>query len=308
MIGNDCSLSVPIVSSKLVRKIMAVSDPYLILTKKTDATEFSLDSTEPTKIIVDISKLTIKEQYDLSKEIAQQRDIIVERRINLSKKNYQVGRDPGCDIFLDGNLVSREHCQFTKDASRWYVIDQHSTNGTFLRRGDDNTKLTPEEEVALKHNHVICILDWELKFRDPYCTVIPSSEPPPASISVSFVYKIAPTYTMASSGPCGDLYVQKGDKVNPIARRPRRQLNRILAYMASRNKECNSPVCCSMEELKKAVWPDDEKPGLRPDNDIHGLVRELRWDIFNLEVPDKEVTELLKNRPGEGYILNINWS
>lgn len=43
-----------------------------------------------------------------------------------------LGRDPGCDVFVNDGSVSRRHARLERRAGGWAVVDQGSANGTFL--------------------------------------------------------------------------------------------------------------------------------------------------------------------------------
>lgn len=43
---------------------------------------------------------------------------------------YVVGRDSACDVVVDEPLVSRLHARLERRGSRWFVVDQGSTNFT----------------------------------------------------------------------------------------------------------------------------------------------------------------------------------
>lgn len=53
-------------------------------------------------------------------------------RHTLSDKPLMVGRDKDCDICLDDSSISRRHAEIRPGMSGHYVIDQQSTNGTFI--------------------------------------------------------------------------------------------------------------------------------------------------------------------------------
>src|SRR4051812_18240790 len=54
------------------------------------------------------------------------------RRIDLNGEELLVGRASDCGIVIDNDSVSRHHATLVRVMGRWIVIDQHSTNGTFL--------------------------------------------------------------------------------------------------------------------------------------------------------------------------------
>ena len=44
-------------------------------------------------------------------------------------RRYVIGKDPACDVVVDGVFASRRHCEFWLDAGAWWVTDCGSTNG-----------------------------------------------------------------------------------------------------------------------------------------------------------------------------------
>ena len=45
-----------------------------------------------------------------------------------------IGRDAGCDLVVDGRLVSRRHAEFHRDGGTFTVRDVGSLNGTYVNR------------------------------------------------------------------------------------------------------------------------------------------------------------------------------
>ena len=87
-------------------------------------------------------------------------------KFKLDKSLLRIGRDPGCDIFLDNSVVSAEHAVIkiednpqSGDKAEYYIEDLKSTNHTFVNG----------EKVGcrkLKHNDVIRIGWNTFKFID----------------------------------------------------------------------------------------------------------------------------------------------
>lgn len=79
------------------------------------------------------------------------------RRIDLNDDELLVGRASDCAIVIDNDSVSRHHATLVRVMGRWIVIDQQSTNGTFLNnRRVERTELKDGEllrigKVALKY-------------------------------------------------------------------------------------------------------------------------------------------------------------
>jgi hypothetical protein len=58
-------------------------------------------------------------------------------------RRYVVGKDPGCDIVVDGVYASRRHCEIWFDQGRWWVADNDSTNGVRIETADGQRRSVP---------------------------------------------------------------------------------------------------------------------------------------------------------------------
>jgi len=62
------------------------------------------------------------------------------RTINLSAvvpgRRYVVGKDPSCDVVVNGVYASRRHCEFWMEKGSWWVADSGSTNGIRVESGN----------------------------------------------------------------------------------------------------------------------------------------------------------------------------
>lgn len=56
----------------------------------------------------------------------------VGERFYLEGSEFTVGRDPGCDIFLNDVTVSRQHARLVVSADGVSVTDEGSLNGTYV--------------------------------------------------------------------------------------------------------------------------------------------------------------------------------
>lgn len=67
-----------------------------------------------------------------------------------------VGRSPDSSIFLDDVTVSRDHAAFILDGGSLRVVDEGSTNGTYVNRTRvDDANLEPGDEVIIGKYHLI---------------------------------------------------------------------------------------------------------------------------------------------------------
>lgn len=68
---------------------------------------------------------------------------------------FSIGRDPGCDVVVQGASVSRKHAFLILREDRTIeFVDAHSTNGSYLVRADGVSRicsefLQPEAELQL---------------------------------------------------------------------------------------------------------------------------------------------------------------
>ena len=54
----------------------------------------------------------------------------------------------GSDIFASDKTISRKHAQLLFESKNWYIVDQNSTNGTFI----NGEKLEPDKKYLLQNN------------------------------------------------------------------------------------------------------------------------------------------------------------
>jgi two-component system, cell cycle response regulator len=62
------------------------------------------------------------------------------KRFVLDRPKLQIGRGADAQLVLDGDSVSRRHCHFERRGASWWLVDDGSTNGTYLN----------EEQVTAK--------------------------------------------------------------------------------------------------------------------------------------------------------------
>jgi pSer/pThr/pTyr-binding forkhead associated (FHA) protein len=82
-------------------------------------------------------------------------------RFLLDRDVVTVGRHPDSDIFLDDITVSRRHAEFRRDASRFWVHDVGSLNGTYVNgeRAEDQLLTTGDEVQIGKFKLVVFVAD-----------------------------------------------------------------------------------------------------------------------------------------------------
>jgi len=75
-----------------------------------------------------------------------------------------IGRGPNCDLIVPAPLASREHCRITYNLGK-FVLDDHSTNGTYLYH-DNNELFIQHEKTPLLNSGFIGIGESTSRNRD----------------------------------------------------------------------------------------------------------------------------------------------
>lgn len=221
----------------------------------------------------------------------------------LKKKNNQqritFGRDPDNDIVLPdpARTISRQHGVIEQSNGCWWLVDEGSANGTFLRRDSQEDNLGNEIDVRsdgivpLNDGDVILILGrlseseqpifWKLTFRDLNNTV--TVLPPPADLEYSLSQQ--------------QLFRVTKRQRQIIHLSP--QERKLLHYMAKCNQENDSqPILCTKGELVQAIWSEIFA---HTNNEVNRLV----WTIRKKIERDPGEPRFLKTLQGQGYLLDI---
>lgn len=217
--------------------------------------------------------------------------------VQLERDRITAGRLPEANDIALGpdpqHLVTRQtHCYVERDGGGWWVVDNGSVNGTFLRRARDGAMEQVQGRVALSDGDTVCILAafpeagdaqyWTMTFRDPAKTR-------PVSV--------------ITRAPCLEydwlqarLYRAEGALRGEITGlRP--QEHKLIRYMAQRNQANGGvPVLCSYEELITGIWGDE---AMHTQDEVAHLVWGLRRKI---EI-DPNLPRLLETERGLGYRL-----
>lgn len=186
-------------------------------------------------------------------------------------------------------LVSRQaHCLIEREQGSWWLVDNGSVNGTFVRIGTE--LVTVEGRQPLTDGTVVCILGlltdsdepryWELIFRDPLKTRRVGAAPRAACVEYDWAQ--AKLYLVGAGGPreIGGL---------------RPQEHKLVSYMARRNRDNGGvPVLCAHQELLAAIWDDDAL------NHTTEELNRLAWELRR-KLPSGD---LLQTERGLGYRLN----
>jgi two-component system, cell cycle response regulator len=71
------------------------------------------------------------------------------KRFLLEDSPMRVGRGPDNEIVLDGESISRRHASWERRGSRWWVVDERSTNGTYV-----NDELVDQDQALTNGDRV----------------------------------------------------------------------------------------------------------------------------------------------------------
>lgn len=93
--------------------------------------------------------------------------------VPLLREQLVIGRDPGCDLVLQGAGASRRHLQLTRGPAGWTLLDLGSANGTLVQG-------QRVQSHPLRHGDTIQLGDSRLVFEDAPVPGASSPPPPPA--------------------------------------------------------------------------------------------------------------------------------
>ena len=192
--------------------------------------------------------------------------------------------------------ISRHHCSIQYKNNRWWIIDEGSSNGTFLQREIDQPEIDvrSEDKIALRSGDHILILGqlspsgqpifWRLEFIDPGETSQVSS----LQIIHSIEYNLSQKMLFRNIARRRDA-VSLGE-----------QERSLIDYMSRKNQQNNNqPAICEYDELIKAVWGDDSF-GRNKTNITH-----LVWRIRDKIELDSGEPQFLKTVKGRGYSIDL---
>ena len=78
------------------------------------------------------------------------------RRVQVGTEPVIIGRGAQCEIQVDQESVSRNHCRIRFNGTEFLVRDLGSTNGTYVNDDRiDSAKLKPGDEVLIGRFHLI---------------------------------------------------------------------------------------------------------------------------------------------------------
>ncbi|HSP86756.1 MAG TPA: FHA domain-containing protein, partial [Ignavibacteriaceae bacterium] len=78
--------------------------------------------------------------------------------------SFNIGRSDECSIQINDGLVSRVHVEVNFENEKWWLIDKHSSNGTFLNGSKiDRAELKNAATIQLGDNGPILLFTFEEK-------------------------------------------------------------------------------------------------------------------------------------------------
>lgn len=105
-------------------------------------------------------------------------------------KKTTIGRDPGCDICLALDYLSRKHVSLEPHNGRLFIEDLNSSNGTYVNGSKvQKTELKPGDKIKLD------VLTFEVRGPadktggDPHKTIIRTTNTPPLKTKASSEHK-----------------------------------------------------------------------------------------------------------------------
>lgn len=240
--------------------------------------------------------------------------------VELGHGRVHIGRSaPGHqpDVALEPDpqqWVGRLHCLLDYENGGWWLSDNGTVNGTFLRRGERTERVM--SRVRLQGTDVIRILGgmtddgelcyWDLVLKDPYATrQVPALPPDAAPAATPVAGPVEEPECLEYDWPQARLYRRKGGErlevrgLSPLA-------HKLVRHMADRGRANGwVPVACTHEELIRAVWGDGgaEPYGFTTEH-LRDLVSDLRKRL-EPERPRGAASRLLETVPGIGYRLVV---
>lgn len=205
--------------------------------------------------------------------------------------------------------VGRLHCLLDHADGAWWLSDNGTVNGTFLRRGDQTERVLAR--IRLQNHDVIRILGgmteqgelqyWDLAFEDPYAT-----RQIPVTLTQAGEPSARPQECLEYDWVQAKLFRHRGGErhevpgLSPLA-------HRLVRHMADRSRANGwVPVACTHEELIQAVWGGDED--VAPAGFTAEHLRDLVSDLRKRLEPQRargQAPRLLETVPGIGYRLVV---
>ena len=209
-----------------------------------------------------------------------------------------IGRQSNNDIVLSDpqKKISRHHCSLQYRSNRWWIVDEGSSNGTFLQREIDQPEIDvrSEDRIALRSGDYILILGelsssgqpifWRLEFIDPGET--------------SQVSQMESVHSIEYNLSKQTLYRNIARRRDSISLSG--QERALIDYMSRKNHQNGDrPTLCEYDELILAVWNDNSF------NRNKQHINHLVWRIRDKIELDSGEPQFLKTVTGRGYLIEL---
>jgi DNA-binding response OmpR family regulator len=186
-----------------------------------------------------------------------------------------LGRGAGCDMVIDGGLISRLHATITRQGPRYLLADAGSRNGTFVngsRIGEPHL-LDNDDLIGLGSPEA------QVRFVDPDPTDLAVAPEPGAPPAERLRYD-PQAMTFALDGKILELTLMQ---------------TRLLLHLYR-----NAAAVCSRESCAEAIWGRDYEPGMDA-GALDQALNSLRRALARV-APG---ASLIQTRRGLGYVLNL---
>jgi len=109
------------------------------------------DFDEKTRVtaVVQLPNQPAKKGSDCLVVIYTKDPALLGKRFVLEKATVRLGRGGDNTVVLDGDSVSRRHCQFERRGDAWWAVDTGSTNGTYV-----NDELIDKQQILANGDRI----------------------------------------------------------------------------------------------------------------------------------------------------------
>ena len=119
--------------------------------------------------------------------------------INSTIEKLTIGRNPESDIFINIDTISFTHLMVNKENDEWYIIDNDSTNGTYLDSYSIDNKIS---KIKLEQNQILFLSSYKFNTNEIFNLI---------NNSKSKTTLISSEVTTLGRNPKSDVYI---DNVN----------------------------------------------------------------------------------------------
>lgn len=81
-------------------------------------------------------------------------------RITIDKNTFVIGKGADADFIISNSAISRNHAQIVNQNGQFYIIDNESTNGTYI----NGKVIEPNKSIEIKNGDLLRFSNEELKF------------------------------------------------------------------------------------------------------------------------------------------------